>query len=199
MVIYKCRYLRRNKKAKMKKDNLIKDYVQNNQLNIEEIMQNYTPYIYTIIKNKNSNLTSEDIEEIISDVFLATWKNQEKLDLNKELSAYLVGITKNLYNKKIRNQKNTIDIDIYENILFEEENIELKIENTEKENLIMLIVNNMKQEDKNIFTLYYYNSRSIKDIANILNINENKVKSRLFRIRKKVKKVLEKRGYNQNG
>lgn len=81
-----------------------------NELDIEEIMKNYTPYIYTILKNRNVNLTNEDIEEIISDVFLAVWKNQNKLNINKEISPYLVGITKNLYNKKIRNKKDIIDI-----------------------------------------------------------------------------------------
>ena len=183
----------------MKESNLIKNYIQDNQLNIEEVMQNYTPYIYAIIKNKSSNLSDEDIEEIVSDVFLAIWKNQERLDINKELSSYLVGITKNLYNKKLRNKKNEMDIDKYKNSLFETESIELKIENTEKENLIIMLVSNMKQEDKDIFTLYYYNARSMKEIAEILNITEKKVKSRLFRIRRKIKKCLEKRGYSYNG
>ena len=85
----------------MKESNLIKNYIQDNQLNIEKVIINYTPYIYTIIKNKNSNLSNEDIEEIVSDVFLAVWKNQSRLDINKEISTYLVGIAKNLYNKKI--------------------------------------------------------------------------------------------------
>ena len=57
----------------------------------------------------------------------------------------------------------------------------------------------IKQEDKDIFVLYYYNSKSMKEIAKILNIKENKIKSRLCRIRKKIKKILEKRGYSYNG
>ena len=85
--------------------NLIKDYILKNELDIEEIMKNYTPYIYTILKNKNTDLTDEDMEEIISDVFLAIWKNQSKLDINKKMSSYLVGIAKNLYNKKMRSKK----------------------------------------------------------------------------------------------
>lgn len=183
----------------MSEKKLIKDYMLKSELDIEEIMKNYTPYIYTILKNRNVNLTNEDIEEIISDVFLAVWKNQNRLNINKEISPYLVGITKNLYNKKIRNKKDVIDIDNYQNILTETESIEIKIENTEKEKLIMFVVNNMKQEDKDIFILYYYNSRTMKEIANILSITEKKVKSRLFRIRQKVKKFLEKRGYTNNG
>ena len=175
----------------MKENNLIKNYIKNNQLDIEEIIQNYTPYIYSIIRNKNSNISNEDIEEIISDVFLATWKNQEKLDVNKELSSYLAKIANNLYNKKLRNTRNDIDIDDYINILFEEESIELKIENTEREHLIYMLVNNMKPEDKDIFTLYYYNSMTMKQISKILNITEKKIKSRLFRIRKKIRKHLD--------
>ena len=92
-------------------------------------MENYTPYIYTIIKNKSSELTEEDVEEIISDVFLALWKNQEKLDINKDLSSYLAGITKNLYNKKMRDRKSNMNIDDYQNSLFEVESTELKVEN----------------------------------------------------------------------
>ena len=183
----------------MKESNLIKNYIQDNQLNIEKVIINYTPYIYTIIKNKNSDLSNEDIEEIVSDVFLAVWKNQSRLDINKEISTYLVGIAKNLYNKKIRNKKNIKNIENYKNNLFDTESIDIKIENTEKENLIFMLVNNMKQEDKDIFILYYYNAKSIKDIANILNITENKIKSRLFRIRRKIKRGLEKRGYSYNG
>ena len=183
----------------MKESNLIKNYIQDNQLNIEKVIINYTPYIYTIIKNKNSNLSNEDIEEIVSDVFLAVWKNQSRLDINKEISTYLVGIAKNLYNKKIRNKKNIVNIENYKNNLFDTESIDIKIENTEKENLIFMLVNNMKQEDKDIFILYYYNAKSIKDIANILNITENKIKSRLFRIRRKIKRGLEKRGDSYNG
>ena len=180
----------------MKEKELIKQYMENNQLNIEKIMENYTPYLYTILKNKKPNIENEDIEEIISDVFLAVWKNQKKLELEKDMSSYLVGVLKNLYYKKIRNLKNTVEIEKHENTLYEIEGLETQIENTEKNNIIMMEINNMKQEDKEIFMSYYYYAKSIKEIANTLKIAETKVKSRLFRIRQKLKKVLEKRGYH---
>ena len=71
-------------------------------------MEIYTPYIYKIIINRNIKLNDEDIEELISDVFLALWNNREKLDLNKKMSSYLAGITKNLLSKKIRDLKSII-------------------------------------------------------------------------------------------
>ena len=56
----------------------LEDYVKNNVLNIEEIVNDYSKFLYKVIKNNSYNLTSEDIEEIISDSFFALWKNYIK-------------------------------------------------------------------------------------------------------------------------
>ena len=48
----------------------------------------------------------------------------------------------------------------------------------------------MKEQDKDIFNLYYYGNRKINEISKILKITEFNVKSRLHRIRKKLKKEL---------
>lgn len=183
----------------MRKNNLIKNYMQNNKLNIEEVMKDYTAYLYTIVKNKNSNLPDEDREEIISDVFLAVWKNQRNLDWNKEMSSYLVGITRNVYHKKTRSLRNTLDITDYENCFYQIEDIETEIEISQSNQIMMEEIKQMKEEDKVIFMSYYYQSKSIKEIACQLKISETKVKSRLFRIRRKLKKTLEKRGYSYDG
>ena len=53
----------------------------------------------------------------------------------------------------------------------------------------------MKKEDKDIFIMYYYNSKKIKEISKTLNISESKVKTKLHRIKKKLRKELEKNGY----
>lgn len=183
----------------MKKEKLIKQYIENDNLNVEKVMEDYTNYLYVIVKNKNFKLTEEDIEEIVSDVFLAVWKNQKQLDMQKEMSSYLAAIANHLYNKKLRNFKNVIDIEDYENQLQDTKNIEQEIENRQKNHMILQEIETMKQEDQDIFLYYYYYAKSVKEIAKELNITEVKVKSRLFRIRKKLKNKLEKRGYGYYG
>jgi len=183
----------------MKKDDLIKYYLEDELLNIEKVINDFTPYVYTVITNKKYDITEEDKEEIISDVFLAVWKNQKKLDMNKKMSIYLSGIANNLLSKKMRKRNKIVDISEYENTLSIIKDFEEKIESSEKNKIIISEINKMKDEDKTIFMLYYYNSKSIKDIAKEINITEEKVKSRLFRIRKKLKRLLLKRGYSYNG
>ncbi|MBP3597037.1 MAG: sigma-70 family RNA polymerase sigma factor [Clostridia bacterium] len=178
------------------KNYLIKEYMENGVLDIERVMYEFTPYIYAIINNKKIILNEEDKEEVISDVFLAVWKNQNKLDLDRKMSLYIGGIVNNIISKKISKISNFLDINEYENNLFTLENFDLKIENKDKTDLILREIENMKQEDKKIFISYYYYSKSLKEISEELNIKEEKIKSRLFRIRKKLKKLLEKRGYS---
>ena len=52
----------------------------------------------------------------------------------------------------------------------------------------------LKEIDKDIFKFFYYDSKPIKDIAKILNISELNVKTRLHRIRKKIKFELKNGG-----
>lgn len=57
----------------------------------------------------------------------------------------------------------------------------------------------LKDIDKQIFIEYYYKDKSIKKISTLFNMSETKIKSKLFRIRKRIKKSLKGRGYDFSG
>lgn len=173
----------------MSNDKEIKQYIKNNELDLEKIINEYSSYIATIINNMAStNLSNEDKEEIISEVFFILWKNKHKLDINKNLSSYIAGITRNLVKEYLRKIKSDVDISDYENSLYSYDKIDFldtdiqEIRNIEKK------LENMKEIDKTIFLDFYYSSKSIKDIAIGHNISEFSVKQRLYRIRNKIKK-----------
>lgn len=171
----------------------IDSYFKDDVLQIEILMNDYTNYILTIIRNFNINLSEEDIEEIMLDVFLTIWNNQEKLIRDCNMSPYIAGITKNLIRKKYRKLKVVENIQDYDEKLVSLENIELIFSQNEKNRAVLEEVNKMKSDDKEIFIAYYYDEKRVKEISIMLNISESKVKSRLFRIRKKLKKVLKER------
>ena len=185
----------------MNKETKIYEYMNNNSLDIEKITKDYSNYVHTIIKNSNIDFSNEDIEEIIVDVFFALWKNEKRLDINKSMSAYIAGITKNLIKNKIRNnsKKALENIDDFEDDIVDISNLELDVIKNEKEEIISNVLDNLKEEDKTVFIEYYYLQKSIKDLSDLLKMSEAKVKSKLFRVRKKLKKELKKRGYNYDG
>ena len=165
-------------------------------MELEKIVNQYTNYLYTTVTNMSyGNLSSEDIEEIISDVFFIFWKNKEKFDTTKKLNLYLAGIAKNLIKTKYRKIHINSKIADYESILIDNYDISYNYEQIEKARIIEDSLNCMSKEDKDMFVLYYYFSKSIKEIANELNCSEFKIKSKLFRIRKKIRTNLERGGY----
>lgn len=175
----------------------IQDYYKNNELDLRIIIDEFNRYVRTIIENMPTQLLSkEDIEEIVSDTFLVLWKNQNKLDKSKEISPYIVGITRNLVKEKIRKLHIHTDISDHENQVQNFFKIDMYCEQREKIEIINQVLKSMKKVDKQIFELYYYSSMKYNEIAKKLNTSAFSIKSKLFRIRKKIKKELLKRGYS---
>ena len=181
------------------KNKTISEYesIDEKNLDLEKIIDEYSGYIYTIIQNMSANIfNQEDIEEIISDTFFILWKNQNKIDKEKSLSSYIAGIARNLVKEKLRKTKNNQNINELECDFFDIQMIDLEYENREKIEIIKNTMEKMKEQDKDIFNLYYYGNRKINEISKILKIAEFNVKSRLHRIRKKLKNELLKGGYS---
>ena len=90
------------------------------RLKIEKEMQStrsnpevYTPYLSTVLYNMLGNrLPKEDIEEILSDVFVTLWKNADTIDLEKgTLRAYLAAVARNFALKKLNKQRDYTSLD----------------------------------------------------------------------------------------
>lgn len=181
----------------MKTKKEIKEYKKNNNLDLERIIDEYSGYVYKVINNMAVQyFKDEDIEEIVSDTFFILWKNKNKLDNEKPLSSYIAGIVKNLVKEKRRIININDDISDYINTIQDHIKVDMICEQREKIAIIEKTIKQMKNEDIDIFKLFYYSSMKISEIAKILNFSEFNVKSRLYRIRKKIKKELIKGGYS---
>lgn len=173
----------------------MKKVFEETSINLEEVVDTYTGYLYTAITNMTKgNLSKEDIEEVISDVFFIFWKNQNKFDKSREVKYYLVGIARNLIKEKFRKVKIVYNIEDYES--FSNSDVNILYEQNERERIIEESLNKMSLEDKKIFIMYYYDFKKIKQIAKHLRISEFAIKSRLHRIRRKIRKELESEGYS---
>ena len=182
----------------MNERNKISNFKYGNKLDIEKIIEEYSNYVFKVIKNMcGNNLTMEDIEEIILDVFLVIWKNREILEDDKNIKPYLASVTHNLTKKKMSSIVKGFQVVEYEDKLIDSthnlnEILDLKLKKEE----VNHILNTLSDEEYKIFTMFYYFSKKVKEIAKELGISEVKVKTKLHRIRNKIKKKLNERGYS---
>lgn len=182
----------------MDTNKIILHYKNNDKLNIEQIVTEYTPYLFKIARNiSNGLLTQEDIEELLSDTFFTVWINKDKLQEDKLLSPYLVGILKNLILKKYRNIKFASNFEDYDNTFIYNNDVILTLEQKELNVFLYKEINKLSEKDKKIFELFYYSNKHSKEIAKIINTKDLIVRSRLHRIRKRLCKSLEGNDYGK--
>lgn len=169
--------------------------ILNKEKEFSKFIDKYTPYVSTIVYNiSRENLTHEDIEEVVANVFIAVW--QQNVNLKKDnIKSYLAGITRNTTLNYLRKVKNFSPLDDNEHITSSSDIVE-DIEKKELSKLISQLVGELPEPDKSIFLKYYWFCLDTKKIAEDLNLNRSTVMSKLSRTREKLKKKLMERGYD---
>lgn len=182
-------------RSKLEKE-ILNEYLINEQIDIDKIIDDFYSYVYIIVKNGISiSITDEDVEEIILDVFVAIWKNSTNLLKTTKIKPYLTGIAKNVIRNKYRNTELNFSISDYEENIIDTCNIEEIAEEKEQDRIIQNTLQQLKDKEYKIFIMFYYESKTIKEIAKVLNLSNSNVKIILHRIRKMIKRNLEDGGY----
>lgn len=157
---------------------------------LEKVINLYTPYVTVVIYNVvGAAMTKEDIEEIVSDVFLSLWKSAGALDSKKgNIRTYLAAIARNCAKNKLR----TIHIyeELDENVISAYKTPQEVVEEQENRALMLELIRSLGEPDCEIFLRYYYYEEKISKIADITGLHVSTVKTKLSRGRKKIKELL---------
>ena len=149
-------------------------------------------------------LDDDATEDVLQESYIAVFKNLSNYQTGN-LQGWIDTIVANRAKNYLRT-KNPIlfsEMETEENpvVEFEEEKIEFrpdeKVDYSETQRLILEIVDNLSPEQRLAVMLFYFEERSVKEIAQICECSENTVKSRLNYARKKIKEdvlELEKKG-----
>ena len=74
---------------------------------LKEIIDCYTGYIRTVIRNfSRGTLSEQDIDELCSDVFFSLWQHRKTLDVNIGFRSYLSAAARNAV--KDRDRKSVV-------------------------------------------------------------------------------------------
>ena len=127
-----------------------------------------------------------DIEEVVSDVFVALWRSADTVRSPK---GFLGTAARNLAKNKARSYHLTLPLD--DQILqIEGLTMEDLWERRELSDAVKQAVLQMGQPDRDIFLRFYYYYQSLEEISAQMAIPLSTVKSRLRRGRSKLEKAL---------
>lgn len=152
-------------------------------------MGKYTPYVSTIIYNIIGNcMSSADVEEVASDVFLALWENAEKVN-SGSVRGYLGSIARNKAKNKIREAG--FDLPLEEELYISEDlPLEEQFAQQELQSFVKQEVMAMREPDREILLRYYYYYQPIPRIAREMGMTPANIKVRLHRARNALRSTL---------
>lgn len=129
-------------------------------------------------------------DDVVQDVFIKLFENLDNINnkqsiqfwLFKTARNHMMGFLRSTKTKKLISEAADIDeVEIGSDKLLEDE-----IENKELSKLILNELENMKEDFREVFVLKEYSGLSYKEIASLLEIDEDLVKSRLYKARQKL-------------
>ncbi|GFZ32989.1 DNA-directed RNA polymerase sigma-70 factor [Clostridium zeae] len=136
--------------------------------------------------------SQDNAEDIVQDTFYKALKYIDGIQADK-MSSWLFKVAINKYydlcRKNNRHIHMSIDEDIFKESLSDSKLVEDFILDLEQKEEILKVLNSISDIHKNLLVFKYEMGLSYKEISELLDINENTVKTYLSRAREQFKKV----------
>jgi len=181
--------------AFINKKSILKEIRQGNEDALVRIYLKHKPeFIGWAVKK--FNLSQEECEDIYQDTILVFRNNivSEKLvELNSSVKTYLFAVAKNLALKKksrLSNQYSEHQVE-KEPLTPMEDSAHEVLALAERQQIITSIIDKLKEPNRSILKMYYYQNLSMREIAEKLNYkNEKVVKAQKVRCMNELKKMV---------
>lgn len=160
----------------------------------EILITRYDPLVFQFCLRY---LRSEnDAEEVVQEVFLRVFHHIARFERRSSFKTWLMRITTNQCSKRYNKLKKRREVEES----FKEENFETQehayIENGTNDELVLQILNEMKNDDKEILSLRHLVGLSLTEVSEILGISNSAAKMRHQRAAARFQEIFKKRNEN---
>lgn len=157
----------------------------------EELVTKYIKLIYYFAKRWVNNKV--DIDDVVQETYLKAFKNYDRFIFTSEnqLKSWLLTICRNIVITSTKGKKQIIQVHEVEELLEDKENnieqwLNAEIKRDDLQRLDKQF-EMLREEDKDILKLRFYEEFSFKEISSILHISEATAKMRCYRAVQKLK------------
>lgn len=182
-----------NRKHLVIDDRLIKQVAKNDSVAFEKLYNLSSGAVFglamTIVGNQ------ADADDVVQETFISIYNNASKYKDKGKAMAWIFTIARNHALMKIREKKKHAHVDLEEVYNIGEENtIEQDIY---KENLTLVLLNTLKEDERQIVVMHAMSNIRHVDIASIMGIPLSTVLSKYKRSLEKLRKQLEVNEYEK--
>lgn len=134
-------------------------------------------------------------EDLISEVFLDVWRQADRFEGRSAVSTWMLAIARFKALSALRRRPDAaLDEDTAAAIEDPSDDPGMSLEKKDKSALIRTCLTGLSADHREIIDLVYYHEKSVEEVAQIIGIPENTVKTRMFYARKRLAELLKAAG-----
>ena len=134
-------------------------------------------------------------EDLISEVFLDVWRQADRFEGRSAVSTWMLAIARFKALSALRKRPDEeLDDETASAIEDPEDDPEVTMQKKDKSQVLRKCLETLSPEHREIIDLVYYHEKSVEEVAEIVGIPENTVKTRMFYARKKLAELLKAAG-----
>ena len=178
----------------MKEQEIIELIRARDERGMDALLTRYGPLMRYIIAP--ILLRAEDREECLSETAMRVWEGVDQFDDERgSFNAWLTAIARNTALNRLRRTSNE-ESEITESTPTPEPTPEEQLLREERQAAVKRALKQLSQSERSLFYRKYYYLQSTAQIASELGMTERAVEGKLYRLKKRLRKMLGGEGYD---
>jgi RNA polymerase sigma-70 factor (ECF subfamily) len=138
-------------------------------------------------------------EDLVSEVFFDVWRQSDRFERRSQVSTWLMAIARNKALSTLRKRASEqLDEEVAEFIEDPSDSPEIMMQKQERSEILRKCLEQLSPAHREIIDLVYYHEKSIEEVAEIIAVPTNTVKTRMFYARKRIGELMAARGIERH-
>jgi RNA polymerase sigma-70 factor (ECF subfamily) len=137
-------------------------------------------------------------EDTVSEVFIDVWRQAERFEGRSQVTTWLLAIARNKALSLLRRRSSEeLDDEVAEFIEDPSDNPEAAMLKSQRASVLQDCLTQLSPAHREIVDLVYYHEKSVEEVAQIISVPANTVKTRMFYARKRIGELMAAKGISR--
>ena len=148
-----------------------------------------------LLRMTHNEATAEDL---VSEVFTEVWRSAKRFEARSQVTTWILGIARFKAMSALRKRTfDALDDEAAASLEDPADNPEVIMQHVNRSAIVQSCLKELSSAHREVIDLIYYHGQSIEEVAAIVGIPQNTVKTRAFHARKRVAELMAERGLDR--
>jgi RNA polymerase sigma-70 factor (ECF subfamily) len=174
-------------------ENLIRAIAAGSQPAMRTLYARHHLRVYHFIVRLGSD--TDRAEDLVSEVFISVWRQAGTFENRSQVSTWILSIARfKALTALGRRREPQLDEDAIKTVADDADTPEQTVLHTDRRAQLRSCIAQMSSDHREVIDLVYYHEKSVEEVAKILHLPKNTVKTRMFYARKHLARLLATHG-----